>query len=167
MSTGGLKQPSFVFKVYVSVMITGRLGNEAQATLRRFANRVRREIGLSGDVTVLLTGNDQMRALNRKFSKKNKPTDVLSFPVAGPLNGNGAGDIAISTQMAREQATRLGHLLEQELKILLLHGLLHLAGYDHERDKGEMFRVERRIRVKFGLPGSLSERGSVRGRRSR
>ena len=148
-------------------MITGRLGSQTQAALRRFANRARREIGLRGDITVLLTGNNEMRALNRKFRKKNKPTDVLSFPVAGALNGNGAGDIAISTQMARLQATRLGHPLEQELRILLLHGLLHLAGYDHERDEGQMVRTERLIRVKLGLPGSLSERGTVRRPRPR
>ena len=145
-------------------MITGRLGSDTQAALRRFANRARREIGLSGEITVLLTGNDDMRTLNRKFRKKNKATDVLSFPLAGVQNGNRAGDIAISTEIARRQARRLRHTLEQELKILLLHGLLHLAGYDHERDRGEMFRVERRFRVKLGLPGSLAERSSRRRR---
>ena len=148
-------------------MITGRLGNETQTALRRFGNRAQREIGLSGEVTVLLTSNDDMRSLNRKFRKKDSPTDVLSFPVASALTGNGAGDIAISAEMAREQASRLGHALEQELKILLLHGLLHLAGYDHERDKGEMHRAERRLRVKLGLPGSLAERNSGRRRGSR
>lgn len=148
-------------------MITGRLGNQTQAALRRFANRARREIGLSGNVTVLLTGNDEMRRLNRKFRKQDRPTDVLSFPVAAALNGDGAGDIAISTEMARDQATRRRHSFELELKILLLHGLLHLAGYDHERDQGEMFSAERRLRVKLGLPGSLAERSSERRRRSR
>lgn len=148
-------------------MITGRLRNDTRAALRRFGNRAQREIGLGGEVTVLLTSNDDMRSLNRKFRKKDSPTDVLSFPAASALTGNGAGDIAISTEMAREQASRLGHALEQELKILLLHGLLHLAGYDHERDKGEMFHAERRLRVKLGLPGSLAERSSERRRRSR
>jgi probable rRNA maturation factor len=148
-------------------MITGRLGSDTQAALRRFANRARREIGLSGEVTVLLAGNDDMRKLNRKFRKKDKPTDVLSFPAASASNGHGVGDIAISTDIAREQAGYLGHTLEQELKILLLHGLLHLAGYDHERDRGEMFRVERRFRLKLGLPSSLVERSTERKRRAR
>lgn len=132
--------------------------------LRRFARRARREIGLGGDVTVLLTTNTEMRALNRRFRKQDKPTDVLSFPVNGGANGPGSGDIAISTEIAREQASRLGHTVEQELKILLLHGLLHLAGYDHERDRGEMLQKERRFRAKLGLPHSLTERSTRRRR---
>lgn len=145
-------------------MITGRMSRDVQAALQRFARRARREIGLGGDVTVLLTTNTEMRALNRRFRKKNKPTDVLSFPASDADSGAGSGDIAISTEIARQQASRLGHTVEQELKILLLHGLLHLAGYDHERDRGEMFQKERRFRAKLGLPHSLTERSRRRRR---
>jgi probable rRNA maturation factor len=135
-------------------------GGDIEPSLRRFLMRAKKEIGLRGEVNVLLTGNSKMRALNRKFRKKNKPTDVLSFPVTDE-NGS-AGDIAISTDIAIQQARRLGHSLDQELRVLLLHGLLHLAGYDHENDQGEMLRAERKLRAKFRLPGSLSERGMAR-----
>lgn len=135
-------------------------GGSIKPGLRRFLARAKREIGLRGEVNVLLTGNSKMRALNRKFRKKDKATDVLSFP-AGQGNGS-AGDIAISTEIASQQARRLGHSLEQELKVLLLHGLLHLAGYDHENDQGEMLRAETRLRAKLKLPDSLSERGLAR-----
>ena len=135
-------------------------GGNVPSSLRRFLQRAKKEIGLRGEVNVLLTGNSKMRALNRMFRKKNKATDVLSFPAA---NENGiAGDIAISKAIARQQARRLGHSLEQELKVLVLHGLLHLAGYDHESDQGEMLRAERRLRAKLKLPDSLSERGLAR-----
>ena len=126
-------------------------------SLRRFLVRAKGEIGLRGEVNVLLTTNSQMRALNRKFRRKNKPTDVLSFP-AVEVNGV-AGDIAISSEIARLQARRLGHSFDQELKVLLLHGLLHLAGHDHESDGGEMARAEKRLRARFRLPDSLTERG--------
>jgi probable rRNA maturation factor len=147
----------------VSVMITGRMSKDLQAALQRFTRRARRELGLSGDITVLLTSNTEMRALNRRFRQQNKATDVLSFPIPHAGQGPVSGDIAISTEIARQQASRLGYTLEQELKILLLHGLLHLAGYDHERDRGEMFHKERRLRSRLGLPNSLTER-SVRRR---
>ena len=127
--------------------------------LRSFATQAKKKIGLEGEVNVLLTSNREMRVLNRKFRKKDKPTDVLSFPASEAVGG---GDIAISAEIASEQARRLGHTLEQELKVLLLHGLLHLAGYDHENDQGEMLRAERKLRAKFRLPGSLTERVPTR-----
>lgn len=127
--------------------------------MRRFLIRAQREIGLPGEINVLLTTNSKMRALNRRFRNKSKPTDVLSFPA---MKSNGlAGDIAISRQIARQQARRLGHSLDHELKVLLLHGLLHLAGYDHESDQGEMLRAERKLRAKFRLPDVLLERGQA------
>jgi probable rRNA maturation factor len=146
------------------VVISRRMGNGTQRALQRFVARVQKQIGLPGQVTVLLTGDAEMRSLNRKFRKQDKPTDVLSFPAAGGADGQRPGDIAISTTMAREQARRLGHSVEQELKILLLHGLLHLAGYDHEHDRGEMSQAERKFRAKLGLPDSLTERAVARKR---
>ena len=96
-----------------------------------------------------------MQALNRRYRKKNKPTDVLTFPSAGPSLG---GDIAISLEIAAANATELGHSLANEVKILILHGMLHLAGYDHEIDDGEMHSREVELRKKLRLPVSLIER---------
>src|SRR5215469_15265117 len=106
--------------------------------LRRFLVRAQREMRLQGEVNVRITSDREMRRLNREFRGKDKPTDVLSFPAS--LNGKSelAGDIAISAEIAYANAGILGHPLEQELKILMLHGLLHLAGYNHETDQGEM-----------------------------
>lgn len=148
----------------MTVVISRGMGNRIERALQRFVARVQKQIGLPGQVTVLLTGNAEMRALNRRFRKQDKPTDVLSFPAADGVDGQRPGDIAISTTIAREQARRLGHSVEQELKVLLLHGLLHLAGYDHEHDQGEMSQAERKFRAKLGLPDSLTERGMARKR---
>ena len=116
----------------------------------------RRAVGIRGEVNVLITSNDKVRYLNRQFRGKDKATDVLSFPAA--QNGKVAGDIAISRDIARHNAKMLGHTLTTEVKILLLHGLLHLAGYDHESDKGEMAALEQKLRAKLKLPSGLIER---------
>ena len=108
------------------------------AGLHRFLRRAQREIGLAGQVNVRITSSREMRRLNREFRGKDKPTDVLSFPADQNGKVKLAGDIAISFEIAQENAKALGHPVQTELKILLLHGLLHLAGYDHDADQGEM-----------------------------
>lgn len=128
--------------------------NSAQ-TLSRFATRVQRELGIAGEVNIGITSNREMQKLNRTFRKKNKPTDVLSFPSVTP---GVAGDIAISLEIAAENADELGHPLATEVKILILHGMLHLAGYDHETDEGEMHEREATLRKKLKLPVGLIER---------
>jgi probable rRNA maturation factor len=125
------------------------------SALQRFAGRARRAAGLSGRLDVLITTDRDLRALNRRFRRKDRATDVLSF--AGQ-NG-AAGDIAISAETAARNARRLGHSTAAELKVLILHGALHLAGYDHERDRGQMARREQRLRRQFRLPAGLIERG--------
>ena len=126
--------------------------------LMRFARKAHRAVGLKGDLAVLITGDAEMKALNRKFRKKNKPTDVISFPA----NVNGlAGDLAISADIADNNADRFGHTLTEELQILMLHGMLHLAGMDHERDSGEMGKRESKLRARFGLKDTLIERSQV------
>lgn len=129
----------------------------SEPALSRFLNRARRAAGVRGSVTVLVTTSDELRSLNRRFRNKNKPTDVLSFPSSFEVRDY-AGDLAISSTIARENARRLGHSFEEELKILVLHGLLHLAGHDHEMDSGRMARLERSLRLRLRLPVGLIER---------
>lgn len=107
---------------------------------------------------MLLTSDAAMQRLNRRFRGKNKATDVLSFPAGEGVKEEIAGDLAISVPTARRQAEERGHALSTEIKVLMLHGLLHLAGYDHETDEGQMFRRERTLRAKLGLPQGLIER---------
>jgi probable rRNA maturation factor len=123
--------------------------------LRAFAERLRREVGGGRPFSCLLTSDSGIRRLNRKFRGKDEPTDVLSFPAARP---DFLGDIAISTDRAAEQAREQGHSLDAEIRVLLLHGLLHLTGLDHERDRGRMRRVEQRWRRRLELPAGLLER---------
>ncbi len=96
--------------------------------------------------------------MNRRFRGKDQPTDVLSFPPAPGLVNGLAGDIAISADIARQNARRLGHSTVQEIKILALHGVLHLAGYDHEHDQGRMATKEVDLRRLLSLPQGLIER---------
>ena len=136
----------------------------SQAALARFVSRAQRTAGGRGQVNVWVTSSRQLRGLNRQFRGKDEPTDVLSFPRLD-ASANLAGDIAISADMARYNARLLGHKLAEEIKILALHGLLHLAGYNHERDDGKMAREERRLRKSFALPAALLERsGGTRQR---
>jgi probable rRNA maturation factor len=129
------------------------------ASLERFALSAKRAARLRGDVAILVTSSASIRGLNRDFRGKNKPTDVLSFPSAAK---GLAGDIAISAQIASKQAKALGHTLGTELKVLILHGMIHLAGHDHETDAGEMAALEAKLQKKLKLPHGLIER--VEGR---
>jgi probable rRNA maturation factor len=109
-----------------------------------------------GALTVAILPDSRVKALNRKYRRKNAGTDVLSFSGTGPY----LGDIAISRGIAQKQAKLLGHSLSTELRVLALHGLLHLLGYDHESDNGRMARVEARLRRKARLPRGLIARSS-------
>lgn len=138
----------------------------SEAALARFVGRAVRSASLRGEVNVLVTSNRELQALNSRFRGKAKPTDVLSFaPMPGMMAAGLAGDIAISAEIATENARQLGHPAAQEIKILALHGILHLAGYDHETDRGIMprgimARKELRLRKALGLPSGLIERNS-------
>jgi probable rRNA maturation factor len=109
---------------------------------------VRRSDGPDGEVHVLLTGDDEMRRLNRQYRDLDRTTDVLSFPDGSRLPSGGVllGQIVISLDAASRQAAELGHDVVRELEELLLHGTLHLLGHDHERDDGEMDAYETRLR---------------------
>jgi len=138
-------------------------------TLGRYVGEAQAAVGLLGQVTVLLTTDATIRDLNRRFRGKDEATDVLSFPSTNPAAGPEkiAGDVAISVETARKQAAEQGHALAVELRVLILHGLLHLAGYDHEGDSGKMERRERQLRTKLGLPQGLIERASAERTKTR
>ncbi len=130
----------------------------SETTLARFIARARRAAGLAGAVNVLVTSNRELHALNLRFRGKDCPTDVLSFPPMPGLIDGLAGDVAISADLAADNARLLRHPPAAEIKILVLHAILHLAGHDHERDQGEMARRESSLRRSLGLPGGLIER---------
>jgi probable rRNA maturation factor len=123
--------------------------------LQQFYERVRRELGFAPEsVTVQLISDKNMAQLNKTFRKKQGPTDVLSFPANGVRPKPGAeyvGDIAISPETARRNSRRFSRTLPVEMRILILHGMIHLAGFDHETDHGEMDRFERRLRKRLGV----------------
>lgn len=120
-------------------------------------------------VNVLVTSSAELRSLNRRFRGFDRPTDVLSFPalrMGSPRLNSVAGEVVISADIARENAKSLDHSLEAEVKILVLHGMLHLAGYDHERDAGQMVRKESRLRRQLKLEAGLIERTGARSAKS-
>jgi probable rRNA maturation factor len=133
--------------------------------LARFLSRARAAVGLAGEVHVLLADDATLRRLNKAFRGKNVATDVLSFPAAAttvffgePEGPELAGDLAISLERAARQARQFGHSLREEVYVLLVHGLLHLAGFDHERDSGEVAAREAELRRTLTLPTSLIAR---------
>ncbi|HUC54964.1 MAG TPA: rRNA maturation RNase YbeY [Candidatus Cybelea sp.] len=140
----------------------------ARPALESFLRRAKSELGLrEADLTVRLVSDAEIARMNETFRKKIGPTDVLSFPAVarrrprrpasegGPYKrmraGQYLGDIAISPATARRYAKKNGRKLSRELQVLILHGVLHLLGYDHETDRGEMERVERKLRKRLGL----------------
>ena len=149
-----------------------------RAAIERFARTLQKEVTKGRPFDTLITGDTELRRLNRDFRGKDYTTDVLSFPAPGggglqaeehpgdesaalvsfSMSGGFLGDIAISLGRARAQLREFGHAIEQEVQILMLHGVLHLIGHDHETDSGAMARAEKRWRAKLGLPSGLIER---------
>ena len=125
--------------------------------LREFLRDASKRVAPGLSVTCLITDDTEMRELNRRFRGKDTPTDVLSFPASKFF----PSELAISLDRAVEQAAGFGHSVEAELRILMLHGLLHLAGMDHETDSGEMARAEKRWRKALDLPPGLVERATA------
>ncbi len=134
-----------------------------RARVEAMARLLRREVARGRPFTCLISDDAELRRLNRRFLGKDRPTDVLSFPAPSGWPGEQPGqrplgEIAISAERAARQARRFGHSLEQEIAILMLHGLLHLKGMDHASDGGRMARAEARWRRRLGLPAGLTER---------
>jgi probable rRNA maturation factor len=119
-----------------------------RAEVAAFLERLEREVA-GREIGVAIVSDAVIRGYNHLYRKVNKSTDVLSFE---------PDDLVISAETARRQARRLGHPVEEEMKVLALHGVLHLMGHDHERDQGQMARLERRLRKRLGLPVALTER---------
>ncbi len=140
------------------VILQKKVSGVSRSTLERFVRQARGAAGLRAPVNVLITTSAELRRLNRIFRGADKPTDVLSFPASEGDSLRLAGEVAISVDIARENALRLRHPLRNEVKVLILHGILHLAGYDHERDNGEMARKELRLRKLMKLEFGLIER---------
>lgn len=156
----------------ITIEPPSRLSNLVLATLSRsglarFLNRARSAVDLQGEVDVLLTSDAALKKLNRDFRGKDKPTDVLSFPSPEQIASEHAGDLAISLETAARQAASFGHTLRDEVRILMLHGLLHLSGMDHETDDGEMAARESELRRELRLPVTLIERVATPVRRRR
>jgi probable rRNA maturation factor len=145
----------------VVVILEKQIPGLSENALVRFVLRARRAAGLKGEANVLVSSSASVRSLNSRFRHQNRATDVLSFPYGGfksPNQGRLAGEIVISAPIAVRNAAHFGHSAAQEIKILALHGILHLAGFDHERDNGKMARKELQLRRTLGLPVSLIER---------
>lgn len=138
------------------LIFQSRCDGADRRALRVFAERLRAEAAKGASFTCLFTSDRRLRELNHRFLGKDYATDVLSFPDPSP--DGSLGEMAISVPRAREQAAGHGHSLTEELEILMLHGVLHLLGHDHERDRGSMRRTETRLRRKLGLPCGLIER---------
>jgi probable rRNA maturation factor len=141
----------------ISAVVTDRLGRPARSqVLARWLER-HAPAKARGAVVIALVTDAEMKRLNRTFRKKDMATDVLSFPSITPGE---LGELAIATGVARRHARAAGHPEPTEQRILALHGLLHLLGYDHETDAGEMRRAEDRLRKRAGLPSGLIDRST-------
>jgi len=127
--------------------------------LHTFAKRLESDVTAGRPFTCLITDDTELRRLNREFRKKDYATDVLSFPTRQSLGF--LGDIAISFDLARKQGAEHGHTVRREIEILMLHGVLHLLGMDHENDGGQMARAEKKWRAALGLPRGLIARASL------
>jgi len=156
-----LKHTQTAMVIFEKAVSTASTPGVTPAQMQRFVRQAQALAKVQGEVDVLIAGNQRLRQLNRRFRRKNKPTDVLSFPRPS------GGDIAISADIARDNARLYGHSLADELKVLVLHGMLHLAGYDHETDNGRMARAEVRLRARLKLPASLIDRAHSRRKSTR
>lgn len=131
--------------------------------IERFGVSLHSRVARGREFTCLVTTDAELQRLNRTFRRKDYATDVLSFPADRECAAADRylGDIAISWQRAQEQAAEFGHAIETEIQVLMLHGVLHLLGLDHETDGGRMARAESRWRRAFGLPRGVIERVSA------
>lgn len=136
-----------------------KLSRQDKRTLKMFFEDLCNQVAKGRSVVCLIAGDSALQRLNAQFLGHDYPTDVLSF--SSGREGELLGELAISIERAAAQAAEFGHTCVDEIRILMLHGLLHLMGFDHECDRGEMARAEQRWRGEFGLPLSLIERAGA------
>jgi probable rRNA maturation factor len=136
-----------------------RFSAEQKRALISFARSLSLRVLDGRSFTCLITGDAELRRLNRTFLARDYPTDVLSFPACE--FSSSLGEVAISADRAEAQAITFGHPCIDEVRILMLHGVLHLAGMDHDQDAGEMARAERKWRTRLKLPDGLIARASI------
>lgn len=136
-------------------ILSRRMTAEERVAVRAFAQQLVSDVLSGSGLAIMVAGDRKLRELNLAFLGHDYATDVLSFPE--PEEG-WVGELAISLDRAAAQAEEHGHTRLEELKILLLHGALHLAGHDHETDRGQMRRLESRLRTRYSLPSGLIER---------
>lgn len=160
MSESGSSSGNLLFRELPSHL---RFSAEEKRSLTTFARTASSRVLAGSAFTCVISDDKELQHLNRTFLGHNYATDVLSFP---PGEGDDAsGEIIISAERAEAQAAEFGHHRTDEIKILMLHGLLHLAGMDHERDHGEMSRAENKWREELGLPAALIARAHANGKR--
>lgn len=140
----------------ISLLFRAQTPGLSRRSTRRFVKKLANEVAGGRPFGCLITSDAELRRLNRDFRRQDHTTDVLSFPAADAEGF--LGEIAISYPRAKEQAAGYGVSIQQEVEILLLHGLLHLLGMDHEKDRGRMARAEAQWRAALGLPCGLIER---------
>jgi len=158
-SEGGLRPHLCQSQVTLLVRPVPRdaqLSSADRRKLKHFARMLSRRLANAAGFTCLLTSDQELRKLNHSFLGHDYPTDVLSFPSGGGIGD--LGEMAISIGRAQEQAFEFGNSRLDEIRILMLHGILHLTGFDHQNDRGEMARQERKWRGEFGLPETLISR---------
>jgi len=144
-----------------------KLSGSEKDAIRVFARTLSDRVTTRRPFTCVISHDRELRRLNRIFRRRDYTTDVLSFPAAPDAAQAELGEIVISTERATAQARDFGHERIQEMRILMLHGILHLSGMDHERDNGEMARLEAHWRAKLGLPETLILRAETRRAKTR
>jgi probable rRNA maturation factor len=147
--------PTILFR---AIPVSLRLSIEQKHLLKQFANDLARRVTEGRMFTCVVTNDRELQRLNKDFLGHDYPTDVLSFPSG---DARLLGDLAISSERASAQAAEFGHSLLDELRILMLHGVLHLTGFDHERDRGRMALSEQKWRSQFDLPLTLIARAEA------
>ena len=131
----------------MTIGISGKAPEVSRAELRRWVRMVLQHLDQTqAELSLALVTDPEIHDLNRRYRGKDRPTDVLSFPLADALQPSLLGEVVISVETAARQAQRRGHSLPEELQTLLIHGVLHLVGYDHEVSRSEAIRMHRKER---------------------
>ena len=153
--------PGAATVLFRTLPLTVELTAKEKRVIRSFARTLSVRIANRRPFTCVISDDSELRRLNHAFRGRDYSTDILSFPSQQSVRD--MGDMIISAEAAEAQARQFGHGRTDEIRILMLHGLLHLAGMDHERDRGQMAGAERKWRQRLGLPLTVIARATRRG----